>query len=149
MLKLLRPFEARRADWSIAVTVFLLSALGMVMIWSASSYTAQRDTGDSLFFVKKQFLGFVAGESAFACFCFLDLDRLKKWALPLFGGGLGKSRQEFELLPVAESDCVLWVIGEGRGLLGPSAERQQQRREGHKGQQRHVVGDEHGAEEGQ
>ena len=86
MLKLLRPFEARRADWSIAVTVFLLSALGMVMIWSASSYTAQRDTGDSLYFVKKQFLGFVAGGCAFAFFCFLDLDRLKKWALPLFGG---------------------------------------------------------------
>ena len=88
MSKLLRPFKAKRADWSIAAVVLVLSTLGMVMIWSASSYTAQKETGDALYFVKKQFLGLVAGGCAFAFACFLNLDLLKKWALPLFGVSL-------------------------------------------------------------
>lgn len=54
----------KNALW-ISVITFALISIGMVMIYSASSYVAQLNYGDSFFYVKKQFLGFVAGVVAF------------------------------------------------------------------------------------
>lgn len=54
----------KNALW-ISVITFALISIGMVMIYSASSYVAQLNYGDSFFYVKKQFFGFVAGVVAF------------------------------------------------------------------------------------
>ncbi len=80
MRKLLK--SKRETDRLIAPTVFALALLGLVMIYSASSYSAEKDTGDSFFFVKKQLAGFFAGGAAFLFFSALDYRRLKKLALP-------------------------------------------------------------------
>ena len=50
----------------------LLSAFGVLMVYSASSYTAKTQYGDEFYFMKKQLLGFVlgAGVMGFAGFFF-------------------------------------------------------------------------------
>ncbi|MDD4316174.1 MAG: putative lipid II flippase FtsW [Clostridia bacterium] len=50
-----------KLTFSIAATTILLSLLGIVMIYSASSYSALRDFGDEFFYVKKQAIAFAAG----------------------------------------------------------------------------------------
>ncbi|MBO7156525.1 MAG: putative lipid II flippase FtsW [Clostridia bacterium] len=45
----------------VIISTIALSILGMVMIYSASSYSAKLHTGDEFFYVKKQALGFIAG----------------------------------------------------------------------------------------
>ena len=46
---------------NIIISTLLLSIFGIVMIYSASSYSAELHTGDAFFYVKKQIIGFVAG----------------------------------------------------------------------------------------
>ncbi len=46
---------------NVIVSTVLLSLFGIVMIYSASSYSAELQTGDAYFYVKKQLFGFVAG----------------------------------------------------------------------------------------
>ena len=62
--------------------VLILTLVGLVMIYSASNYTAQKDTGDSFFFVKKQLSGFLMGIAAFLFFAIFDYHKLKKAGLP-------------------------------------------------------------------
>ena len=48
-------------DISILIVTVLLSAFGILAIYSASRYVAEKQYGDAWYFVKKQVLGFVLG----------------------------------------------------------------------------------------
>lgn len=50
-----------KKNWVLICLVFLLIALGMLFIYSASSYSANINYNDSFYFVKKQLVGFAMG----------------------------------------------------------------------------------------
>lgn len=62
----------------LLVLVFLMACFGCLMIYSASSYTAEVQYKDSLYFVKKQILGVVLGCIAMLCMCFVPYQKLQK-----------------------------------------------------------------------
>lgn len=45
----------------IIIATLLLGAIGIVMIYSASSYSAEKEFGDAFYYVKKQVIAFAAG----------------------------------------------------------------------------------------
>ena len=66
------------------IPAITLSVLGLVMIYSASSYSAEVHYGDAFFYVKKQLLGFVPGLVLMYFAYKFPSERLKKlstWAL--------------------------------------------------------------------
>ena len=65
-------------DLTIPVLTILLSAFGVLMVYSASSYTAKTQYGDEFYFMKKQLLGFVLGVIAMGFLAFFDHRKLKK-----------------------------------------------------------------------
>ncbi len=50
-----------KKNWALILLVLLLCLLGLVFIYSASSYSAQVNFGDSFYFVKKQIFGLIVG----------------------------------------------------------------------------------------
>ncbi len=66
-------------DVPLLVCVCVMVCFGCVMIYSASSYIAEVQYGDSLYFVKKQILGVVAGGALMAFFCFFPYEKLAKF----------------------------------------------------------------------
>lgn len=73
-----RPARAR-GDVPLLVCVCVMVCFGCVVIYSASSYIAEVQYGDSLYFVKKQILGVVAGGALMAFFCFFPYEKLAKF----------------------------------------------------------------------
>jgi len=67
----------RRGDVSILILTAILAAFGVLAIYSASNYVAKTQYGDSLYFVKKQLLGFVLGAIAMLFCGRLNYHRLK------------------------------------------------------------------------
>lgn len=63
----------------LLICVCVMVCFGCVMIYSASSYVAEVQYGDSLYFVKKQILGVVAGGALMAFFCFFPYEKLAKF----------------------------------------------------------------------
>lgn len=72
----------KAGDIPLLICVVLTACFGCLMIYSASSYTAEVQYGDSLYFVKKQLIGVALGIAAMAGTCFLPYNKLKKFALP-------------------------------------------------------------------
>ena len=66
----------------IVLTIFLC-ALGCVMVYSASSYSALKNYGNSFFFLTKQIVGVFVGALGLIFFYFFDYGKLKKlkWLL--------------------------------------------------------------------
>ena len=52
---------SKKGDFFIILLTVLLSGFGVLMVYSASYYTAEIQYGDAFYFAKKQFLGFVLG----------------------------------------------------------------------------------------
>lgn len=75
----------KRLDIGIIVSAFLLSALGIVFIYSASKYSAKIQTGDSFFYVKKQVIAMVLGFFAIYTMRFFKLEWLKKYKYWILG----------------------------------------------------------------
>lgn len=87
------------------VAILLLSAFGVLMVYSASYYSAEKSYGDKFFFFKKQLFGFVVGVVGLFAAGFLPYEKFnlsKKWrwlylAVPalllalVFVPGIGKS----------------------------------------------------------
>lgn len=73
-----RPARAR-GDVPLLICVCVMVCFGCVMIYSASSYIAEVQYGDSLYFVKKQILGVAAGGALMAFFCFFPYEKLAKF----------------------------------------------------------------------
>lgn len=70
-------------DYGIFYTVALLLTIGVVMVYSASSYTAMFTTPnkDSMYFLKKQLISAVIGIFAMAFAMCFDYHKLKKYTL--------------------------------------------------------------------
>lgn len=68
-------------DYGIFYTVMILLAIGVVMVYSASSFYAMI-RGDSMSFLKKQVLAAIMGITAFVIFVRFDYHKLKKFTLP-------------------------------------------------------------------
>ena len=75
--------KSKRGDVAFLIAVALLAAIGLVFIYSASSYSAQKTYGDAFYFVKKQAIGLALGGAAMLFACFFDYEKLKKISLPL------------------------------------------------------------------
>lgn len=69
-------------DVFLLVSLLILCALGLVFIYSASNYVAEKDYGDRFFFVKKQAIGYAIGGAAYLFFSLLNYKKIKKYALP-------------------------------------------------------------------
>lgn len=72
----------KAGDIPLLICVALMACFGCVMIYSASSYTAEVQYGDALYFVKKQLLGVALGIAAMVGTCFLPYRKLAKFKYP-------------------------------------------------------------------
>lgn len=66
-------------DYVIFYTIFFLLAIGVVMVYSASSYYAMYKMHDSMFFLKRQLLWSILGISAMMVMMSIDYHYLKKY----------------------------------------------------------------------
>ncbi len=78
----------RKINLKIPVLAVVLSVFGVVMIYSASSYSAQRTYGDAFFYVKKQVFALILGIFAMTALIFVDLDKLRKYSWVFYAAGL-------------------------------------------------------------
>ena len=67
----------------ISVVTIVLSLLGLLFIYSASSYSAGVELGDSFFYVKKQAIALAAGLIFMFFLSKFPLEKLKKLSLPI------------------------------------------------------------------
>lgn len=74
--------KKKAGDIPLLICVFLMACFGCLMIYSASSYTARVQYGDSLYFVKKQLIGVLLGTAAMVGACFLPYKKLMKVRYP-------------------------------------------------------------------
>lgn len=68
-------------DFFLIISLVILCVLGLIFIYSASNYVAEKDYKDKFFFVKKQAIGYGLGFAAYLFFAFFDYKKLKKYAL--------------------------------------------------------------------
>lgn len=68
----------------LPISAILLSLLGLVFIYSASSYSAQLQVGDAFHYVKTQAVALVLGVAVMAFCSFFDLNNLKRAAPILY-----------------------------------------------------------------
>lgn len=74
--------KKKAGDIPLLVCVFLMACFGCVMIYSASSYAAEAEYDDSLYFVKKQLIGVILGTAAMVGMCFVPYKKLIKLRYP-------------------------------------------------------------------
>lgn len=72
----------KTGDVPLLICVVFMACFGCIMIYSASSYTAEVQYGDSLYFVKKQLIGVFLGIAAMVGTCFLPYGKLTKLKIP-------------------------------------------------------------------
>lgn len=72
-----------KTDWLLFFAIILLTLLGLVFIYSASSYTAEKNYGNAFFFVIKQAFGAAVGLIGMLIAMKIDINRIKKLSLPL------------------------------------------------------------------
>ena len=70
-------------DYGVFYTVMILLAIGIVMVYSASSYFAMYKYNDSTSFLKKQILSSILGIIALIFFMNIDYHKLKKVTVPI------------------------------------------------------------------
>ena len=81
-------FARKSADIPLAVTAIILSALGLLFIYSASCYSAEVQLGDAFHYVKTQAIALVLGLFAMLGLSFVDINGVKKATIPLYLLGL-------------------------------------------------------------
>lgn len=81
MIKLSKSNGAK-GDIYLLIAVVFLSLTGMVFIYSASNYSANKIYGDSFYFVKKQAIGIALGVAAMTFTALFDYKKLKKFTIP-------------------------------------------------------------------
>lgn len=79
----LNTFKANHGDFLLLIAVVLLSLIGMVFIYSASNYSANKTYKDAYYFVKKQAIGVALGVVAMILTSVFDYQKLKKFTLPV------------------------------------------------------------------
>lgn len=76
---------AQKREWGIValpVLVVLVAAFGVLMVYSASYYAAEKQFGDAFYFMKKQLVGFILGIVALLAAGFFPYRNLKKLKWP-------------------------------------------------------------------
>lgn len=73
-----KPKKADGLSIAVICLTLFLCVLGCIMVYSASSYSALKNYGNSYFFLTKQIAGVLIGLVCLAFFYFFDSDRLKK-----------------------------------------------------------------------
>ena len=74
-----------KADIKLAITTVILVIFGVIMVYSASMYSAQYNYGNKYFFMYKQILGGVLGIAAMILLSFVDYHVLEKLKYPILG----------------------------------------------------------------
>ena len=100
------PKNKKTIDYLFLFAVIALSAVGLVMVFSASPTMAMK-YGDTFYFIKRELLYLLLGLLALTYGLRLDLDNLKNKALPIFVLSL--------LLLI-----LVFIPGVGRKVLGAS-----------------------------
>ena len=77
-----------RFDKPLAIAAVALSAVGMIFIYSASSYSAELEFGDPFRYVETQAVALVLGVAVMLALSFVRPETVKKAALPLFAAGV-------------------------------------------------------------
>ncbi len=75
-------------DQVLLAAVFALCAIGLVMVTSASSFTAVSRYGDAAYFLKRQAVAGVVGIACMMAMLRLNYMTLRRWAYPILGGVL-------------------------------------------------------------
>lgn len=78
----LKKQHTKAGDIPLLICVFLMACFGCIMIYSASSYAAEVQYGDKLYFVKKQLIGVALGTAAMIGMCFVPYKKLMKFKYP-------------------------------------------------------------------
>ena len=97
-----RTNRASKGDVLFLAAVLVLAAYGVICVWSASCYNAEVQYGDSMYFFRKQLVGFLLGAAAMIGISFLPYEKLRRIGIPaliislvllalVFVPGLGKS----------------------------------------------------------
>ncbi|GAB4301048.1 MAG: putative lipid II flippase FtsW [Myxococcota bacterium] len=69
-------------DW-LVISALLLGGLGLVMIYSASAMSAEKNFDDGEFYLKRQFLTYILGAVTMYLFSQVDYQHYRRFALPL------------------------------------------------------------------
>ena len=78
-----RPAKKReRGVVALPILVVLVAAFGVLMVYSASYYAAEKQFGDAFYFMKKQLVGFILGIVAMLAAGFFPYRNLKKLKWP-------------------------------------------------------------------
>lgn len=78
-MKKINKLNSSKGDYLLLIAVVLLSIIGTVFIYSASSYTANKTYSDQFYFVKKQVIGIVLGIVAMVLMSMFDYNKLSKF----------------------------------------------------------------------
>lgn len=76
--------QNKKINYWVFFMVFLLTSVGLLMVFDASSYEAFKDFGDKFYFIRKQIISAVIGFILLGFFTFFDYHRWEKFALPMF-----------------------------------------------------------------
>lgn len=79
-MKSLIAKKKRHIDYVLLGCVVLLVVFGIIMVYSASMYIADKNYGDQYYFMKKQIVGAVIGLALMIGFIFIDVEKVKKWS---------------------------------------------------------------------
>ena len=132
-----KQLSAQPFDYTLLTVVLFLLCIGLVMLYSVSSYDANLTFNDSTHYIRNQLQNTVIGVIAMFVVMNIDYHRLDKWSLlayfvsavlialvltPLgsggvFGKGLGMSLQK-QFVPEAQNDMIFAIICEELGLFG-------------------------------
>ncbi len=78
----------RKIRPKIPLIAVFLSVFGVVMIYSASSYSALKNYGDAFFYVKKQLFALFLGILAMILMFFVNLEKLRGYSYVVYAAGL-------------------------------------------------------------
>ncbi|MBQ1892549.1 MAG: putative lipid II flippase FtsW [Clostridia bacterium] len=81
-----REVKRHHFDFPFFIVLMLISAFGLVMLFSASYYYAQTKYGDGTYFLKRQLVFFAVGLAALLVLSFIDYRYYRKLALPGYIG---------------------------------------------------------------
>jgi cell division protein FtsW len=75
--------KTRRADHLLVASIFLLTGIGLVTLYSSSYAFSERFFGNALYFISRQMVFAGAGLVLFFIASRIDLDALRKWVQPV------------------------------------------------------------------
>ena len=102
-----KPKRSSYGDKWILIVTLLLSAFGLLAVYSASAYSAEQQYGDGFYFLKKQLIGFVIGAPLALLVGKIDYQKLRG----------KKIRWAFLLVPVVLL-ALVFVPGVGKTSYG-------------------------------